>query len=153
MLDKMPASRLLLAPFYSSRMIWKLLILPKEDPMQSDVDDEDRPPCPFCESMHDCAHLLLSIDQVFRTACGGFLMEAFNALWQGVFEANEDDQEFDEGEKFDALIERVTELADAQREYEFEGGPGMSTTYTLLYVSSDIQREKALKAFAGPDTA
>ena len=107
------------------------------------------PQCPFCGSNDDCPHLLLYVDTTFRTAEGGILYESFNERWGDIQAAGEEDSNFDETSQFNDLLEVVDGLANATQEYEFEGGPGMSSDYVAYYVSSESKCEEALQRFLG----
>lgn len=92
--------------------------------------------CPYCGEEGGCAHLLLRIDITFRETCDGLLYRAFDDRWSQMLEAGADAKNFDESGCYDQLVEQVEELSDAESEYEFEGGPGMSSTYRAFYAST-----------------
>jgi hypothetical protein len=116
--------------------------------MDSDEDyEEDQAPnCPFCGSQDSCEHLLLLVDQTFRTAEGGAMFAAFNTRWSEICEAGGDD--FDEREPFEQLLDEVDSLAEASQEYDFEGGPGMSSTYVAYYIESPERVQTAAQNFS-----
>ena len=91
---------------------------------------------PFCNSEDSCEHLLLQVDLTFRDAVGGVIYEAFREKWFSILDANEDNEDFDEGEAFERLLEDVACLADAENCWEFEGGPGQSCNYQAYFCSS-----------------
>jgi hypothetical protein len=131
-----------------------------------DYDDEDNDvqECPYCLSASGCAHLLLRVDRTFRTAEGGALMRAFNDRWSKLCEEGGDD--FDEREPFDGLLDEVDACADSSfqlfylgfgtagpayrwsAEYDHEGGPGMSSVYSIYYVESADAAKEAVARFA-----
>jgi len=106
--------------------------------MITDDEDEEREEssCPFCGSTGDCPHLLLLVDKTFQEVSGGVLFDAFNAR------LSSDDISFDE------LLDEVDSLADAYDRYNFEDGPGSSSTYEVYYVSSAARAKKAKSVFA-----
>jgi len=61
-------------------------------------------------------------------------MRAFNDRWTQLCEDGGDD--FDEREPFDSLLDEVDACADSSAEYDHEGGPGMSSSYSIYYVES-----------------
>ncbi len=98
-----------------------------------DYDDEGgTPECPFCSSANGCAHLLLLVDKTFRLAEGGALMQAFNQRWSMLCEDGGDD--FDERESFESLLDEVDVCADSSADFDQEGGPGMSSSYSICFV-------------------
>lgn len=101
--------------------------------------------CPYCDSPSDCPHLLLLVDQTFRTATGGMLKRAFNLRWSAMCEAGGDT--FDEREPFESLLDEVNDLADASNEYDFDGGPGASSAYINYFAKSEAAVSEALKRF------
>ena len=119
---------------------------------QDDLDQSDDDPyaglprCPYCLSEDDCEHLLLLVDITFRTAEGGILMDRFNARWHELCEAGGDS--FDEYEPFNTLLEDVDRLAERQIEYDFEGGPGMSSSYVGYYIKTLEKSKEALSKFS-----
>jgi len=118
------------------------------DRENADEDDTDgSPACPYCQSTVDCPHLLLLVDKTFRTAEGGLLYEAFNNRWSELSETHCDDPDFDERECFDELLEEIEDLASCSIPYDHEGGPGMSSSYEVHYVSSKLNAQKAQKSF------
>jgi hypothetical protein len=102
--------------------------------------------CPYCSRTDECLHVLLIVDTTFRTAESGVLRKAFNERWTALCENMS--PEFDERESFDALIEEANACADSVSEHHHEGGPGMSSSYTLLYVASAEHAAVAVKRFA-----
>lgn len=129
-----------------------------------DEDDEERdeedleegiedavPECPYCGSSDCCAHLLLLVDLTFHSAEGGSLMAAFDRRWAELCDAGGD--ELDEGEAFAALLEEVAACADSSEEYEYEGGPGMSSSYAVYFIKTPARVEQAVARFrsAGDD--
>ena len=109
-------------------------------------EDDTEPACPYCGSTDDCRHLLLVVDQTFRHAEGGLLMEEFNRRWSDTMQASPDG---DESEPFDALVEEVDVLANATARSASDSVPGMSSAYGIYYVSSVAKGKAALKAFKG----
>lgn len=117
-----------------------------------DYDDEDDvQECPYCSSTSGCAHVLLLVDRTFRTAEGGALMRAFNDRWSKLCEEGGDD--FDEREPFDGLLDEVDACADSSAEYDHEGGPGMSSSYSIYYVQSADAAKQAVERFGRGDEA
>lgn len=107
---------------------------------------EDRQ-CPFCLSKDACEHLLLLVDRTFRVVDGGILMRSFRDHWDKLFE--EGAETFDESECFDDLLDSIDGLSDYSREFDEEGGPGMSSSYSIYYVAASQKAERALSHFAG----
>jgi hypothetical protein len=101
--------------------------------------------CSYCGSDGHCPHLLLLVDQTFRTAEGGALMQAFNRRWGRMCEEGGDD--FDERDHFDELLAEVDDLADDSTEYDHEGGPGGSSSYAIYYAKSAEHRARAVARF------
>ena len=127
--------------------------------MRADDDEDDgdgersESACPYCSSTGACPHLLLLIDKTSRSAEGGLLLDAFDERWNEICDQHEDDPKFDEGSEFDELLAQVDSVADAYDQYDFEGGPGQSSTYEVYYVASVAKGKKALARFsagAGP---
>ncbi len=111
-----------------------------------DYDNEDGgQECPFCSSTTSCGHVLLLVDRTFRTAEGGTLMRKFNARWSKLCEEGGDD--FDEREPFEDLLEEVDSCADSSVDYDHEGGPGMSSSYSIYYVKSAEKADTAVARF------
>lgn len=75
------------------------------------------------------------------------MRRAFNNRWYALCEEGGDD--FNECELFDNLIEEVDSLAEAANTYEQEGRPGMSSTHTIYYTSSETEARNALARFLG----
>ncbi len=119
-----------------------------EDEDENENEDErGESQCPFCSAVAGCPHLLLLADKTFRTAEGGLLREAFNARWSRACLKIEASPELSEGDAFAKLLSEVELHADAFDEYDFEAGPGTSSTYAVYYVSSVSRREKILASF------
>lgn len=120
--------------------------------MSTDEYDEDggAQECPYCSSIEGCDHVLLVVDRTFRTAEGGVLMGVFNDRWSRLREEGGDD--FDEREPFDSLLEEVDSWADSSADYDHEGGPGMSSSYSIYYVESADKADAALVRFASGGT-
>lgn len=97
-------------------------------------ENSDAIECPFCLSQQPCNHLLLVVDQTFRAAEDGLLMDAFNACWNKQCEDGGDD--FDERDGFENLLADVHSLADEFVEYDHDSGPGLSSSYLFFYVRS-----------------
>jgi hypothetical protein len=113
-----------------------------------EFDDEGgAPECPYCSSADDCAHLLLFVDMTFRVAEGGALFKAFNDRWSLLCEQREDDNDFDERESFEDLLSEVDSYADASADYDQEGGPGMSSSYSIYYVDSAEKAKDVVTRF------
>lgn len=110
-----------------------------------DYDDEPAPGCPYCASVNGCTHLLLLVDLTFRSAGNGTLMEAFNDRWSKLCEEGGDD--FDETEPFESLLDEIAACADSFAEYDFEGGPGMSSSCAAYYVESAEAMKEAVARF------
>jgi hypothetical protein len=89
--------------------------------------------CPYCDSENDCEHLLLRIDLTFREFKGGALAAAVEEQWALIMEENSENADFDECEAFDNLLWDVILLADSERYWESDGGPGMSSNYQACY--------------------
>jgi hypothetical protein len=103
------------------------------------------PKCPFCNSSNACEHLLLLVDKTFRSAEGGLLMNAFTHHWNALFDEDED---MDEREVFDSLLEEVADVADAESNYDYEGGPGMSSDYAYYYIKSGEGAKELIERFS-----
>lgn len=103
--------------------------------------------CPYCHSSAGCEHLLLLVDTTFRTAVGGPLMGDFNKQWSKLCEAGGDD--FDEREPFQYLLDCVDCYANASNEYDFEGGPGQSSSYIAYFVDPGKDIGQIIEAFRG----
>ena len=103
--------------------------------------------CPYCKSDQGCEHLLLCLDTTFRQAEGGYLWENFNDAWSIIFYANSEDVNFDEREAFDNLLDRVYDLADKTSEWDFEGGPGSSSTYLNFWISYESKANDLIANF------
>lgn len=101
--------------------------------------------CPYCSSLDSCAHLLLLVDRTFRVAEGGVLMAAFNERWNELCDFGGDD--FDEREPFENLLDEVDAFADASTDYDQEGGPGMSSSYSIYYTDSADKTRDVLAQF------
>jgi hypothetical protein len=112
-------------------------------------DEDGAPECPYCSSLSDCSHVLLLVDTTFRTAEGGVLMRAFNDRWGKLCEKGGDD--YDERESFNGLLDEVDACADSSAEYDHEGGPGMSSSYSIFYVESADAAQEAVARFASGD--
>lgn len=116
------------------------------------MDDEDeqedllqKAECPYCASTDSCPHFLLMVDVTFREASGGPLYYSFRDSWNRI--VDHDDPEFEEDEQFNALLDDVANLADQELEWEFEGGPGMSSTYRLFYCETSQLVNDAVRRF------
>jgi len=103
--------------------------------------------CPYCESDQACEHLLLLIDLTFRTAEGGLLAESFNGRWSKIREEHEGDQDFEEREPFDDLIAEIESISDAIIYYDFDGGPGMSSSYAGFFSQGAQSKQNACESF------
>ena len=111
-----------------------------------DFEDEDGAQrCPYCASSNDCEHLLLLVDRTFRTAEGGALMRVFNEHWSHLCEKGGDD--FDEHQPFEDLLEEVDSSSDYSADFDFEGGPGRSSAYSIYYVKSASRADAVLTHF------
>lgn len=100
-------------------------------------------PCPYCEK-DNCEHLLLVVDETFRTAEGGLLMDSFNSRWTSLFDVDED---VDEADLFDQLIEEVDAFATATAFANQDSVPGLSSPYQVFYVASKVKANAALFLF------
>lgn len=107
--------------------------------------------CPYCHASSGCQHLLLLVDTTFRTAEGGPLMDDFNKQWSGLCEAGGDD--FDEREPFQDLLDCVDSYANATNEYDFDGGPGQSSSHIAYFVDPENNIDQIIKAFRGNGAA
>lgn len=111
-----------------------------------DFEDEDTTQrCPYCSSSNDCEHLLLLVDRTFRTAEGGALMRVFDERWSDLCEKGGDD--FDERQPFEDLLEEVDSISDYSADFDFEGGPGRSSAYSIYYVKSASKVDAVLSRF------
>ena len=108
-------------------------------------DEDEEHKCPFCSSTGHCPHILLLVDTTSRNAEGGVLMSAFNERWSKLCQEGGDD--FDEREPFESLLGEVDSIADVANDYDYEGGPGMSSTYSAYYVDSETKAQDALGRF------
>lgn len=100
-------------------------------------------PCPYCQK-DSCEHLLLVVDETFRTAEGGLLMDSFNSRWKALFD---DDEAIDEKNIFDQLIEEVDALAAATAVINQDSMPGLSSSYQIFYAKSEEKANAALFLF------
>lgn len=100
-------------------------------------------PCPYCQK-DDCEHLLLVVDDTFRTAEGGLLMDSFNSRWTALLDEEKD---IDEKNLFDQLIEEVDALATATAVTNQDSVPGMSSSYQVFYAESKEKAKAALFLF------
>lgn len=73
-------------------------------------------------------------------------MRPFNDRWSRLCEEGGDD--FDESGPFDDLLDEVHSCADAIADSDHEGGPGMSSSYSIYYVESAKKAKAALARFA-----
>ena len=73
-------------------------------------------------------------------------MRSFNDRWSKFCEEGGDD--FDEREPFDGLLDEVDTFADSSDDYDHEGGPGMSSSYSVYYVESAEKAKTALARFS-----
>lgn len=105
---------------------------------------------PYCSRTDECNHVLLVVDRTFRTAEGGVLMDAFNDRWNRLCEDGGDD--FDEREPFENLLEEVDSCADSSTDYDHEGGPGMSSFYSIYYVESAEKANAAVERIVSGGT-
>lgn len=111
-----------------------------------DFEDEDSTQrCPYCSSSNDCEHLLLLVDQTFRTAEGGALMRVFDERLSDLCEKGGDD--FDERQPFEGLLEEVDSISGYSADFDFEGGPGRSSYYSIYYVKSASKVDAVLARF------
>lgn len=100
--------------------------------------------CPYCDSEDLCDHLLLLVDLTFKDVIGGALNDAFRAKWHAILDENSERDDFNENEAFLVLLDDVSCLADEQRYWEFEGGPGQSSDYQAYFCHSTESISKAL---------
>ena len=114
--------------------------------MTDTEDQDDVQRCPYCSQAGGCDHVLLVVDTTFRSADGGPLMKAFNDRWSRLCEEGGDD--FDEREPFEELLDEVDACADSSTEFDLEGGPGMSSSYSIYYVESANKAEYAVSRFS-----
>lgn len=129
-----------------ARSNWDNVYEDGEDPEDDESEGDDEIRCPFCDTMDNCDHLLLMVDQTFRQALGGVLYKAFNAKWSKIVE-DADDPDFFEREPFEELLEEVDALADSELAASPDSAPGMSSTYSYYYCSSKNKTQAALKKF------
>lgn len=101
-------------------------------------------PCPYCQK-DSCEHLLLVVDETFRTAEGGLLMDSFNSRWTALFD--DDDEDIDEKNHFNQLIEEVDALASATAVANQDSVPGLSSSYQIFYAKSKEKANVALFLF------
>ena len=113
--------------------------------MTDTEDQDDVQRCPYCSQADGCDHVLLVVDTTFRSAEGGALMKAFNSRWSRLCEEGGDD--FDEREPFENLLDEVDACADSSTEFDLEGGPGMSSAYSIFYVESADKVKDAVAKF------
>lgn len=78
-------------------------------------------------------------------------MDDFNKRWSELCEAGGED--FDEREPFQDLLDCVDCYANAANEYDFEGGPGQSSSYIYYFVDPDNNIDQIIKAFRVNDAA
>lgn len=107
--------------------------------------------CPYCESEDTCDHLLLQVDLTFNDAIGGALYDDFRAKWLAILDENSERDDFNENEAFLELLDNVACLADEQRYWEFEGGPGQSSDYQAYFCHSAETTAKALSDWSMDD--
>lgn len=89
--------------------------------------------CPYCGGEDICEHLLLLVDLTFRKVQGGAIDNAFEERWWTLLGNSSEDPNFDEGEAFQNLLDEVMYLADAERDWETEEEPGISSYYQAYY--------------------
>lgn len=112
-----------------------------------DTEGSEDQRCPFCDDTNSCEHHLLTVDATFRGAEGGELYEAFTKRWAELQQAEEDNPKFNEGQKFDELLNEVNDLADAEMNFEIDQGPGMSSAYQSYYCKTKERTQEAIKRF------
>ena len=122
-----------------------------------DDDDYDEPEdqdqtCPFCESLDSCPHLLLRVDMTFRSSEYGLLDDAFSARWSRIFESQGDDPNFDKDVAFMELVDEVADLSDAELHLDSEGGPGMSSSINVYYISTPEKAADLVSRFREANT-
>lgn len=108
-----------------------------------DDEEDDQSPsgCPFCGEF-GCEHLLISIDESFRSADGGPLADAFNNYWGNLTEAGGDN--FDEYEPWLELIEQCENFG-CRDEYYRDSGPMTATNTVDLYCATAEKVSEAVK--------
>lgn len=122
-----------------------------EDELHTDVEEGIHPGCPYCASRESCEHHLLTVDLLFRTASDGPLYSKFNRAWSAAYEvADVSGTDVDEAHEFERCLDAISVVADAEQDYEFEGGPGQSTTYRSFFCSSKKRVDAAVARFNGP---
>lgn len=126
-----------------ARANWESVYEDGEEPEDEGSEDVH---CPFCHTTDSCEHLLLVVDQTFRQAEGGVLYKAFNSRWNQVVHDAED-SDFDERELFEELLQEVDSLSEAEETASPDTVPGMSSTYSYYYCSSEEKTQAALKQF------
>lgn len=55
---------------------------------------------------------------------------------------NEDNDGFDERTEFDQLLDEINAISDEFIEWDFEGVPGMSTTYTKYFIETGVDKRQ-----------
>lgn len=112
---------------------------PQDDdhPWDRDPPEEDICPiCPYCKSEFECEHVLLKVDLTFNETCGP-LSDSFEKLWGTIYEENnageDEDECFNYDETYASLLEEVPEYG---LYWDFEGGPGLSSSNISYYCDS-----------------
>ena len=116
----------------------------KEQERRQMSDESIFDPCPYCQK-DGCEHLLLVVDETFRTAEGGLLMDSFNSRWTTLFD--DDDEDIDEKNRFNQLIEEDDALASATAVANQDSLPGLSSSYQIFYAESKEKANVALFLF------
>ena len=111
-----------------------------------DEDHSEMPACPYCSEEDECPHFLLLADTTFQTVEGGLLYEAFVERRDRLCEENDDDSDT-AGDVFKALLSEVEALADAEREHDFEAGPGTASRNLHFFAASESRAEEILQSF------
>ena len=104
--------------------------------MEEIEEETEEHVCPFCGKEDDCPHILLIVDECFRTASGGELYSIFNDVWATNFPGVDDiDEDFDESEEFAEILEVVDNHCAGLSAFDVDS-PGQSTTFTTYYFNS-----------------
>ena len=95
--------------------------------------------CPFCNAANPCEHHLVSIDLTFREILGGPLSEWLSARLAELYEREESNEDFCVSDSLEDILYDVSVASDGEREEDFEGAPGMSSSIRHFYCSTDAR--------------
>lgn len=109
-----------------------------------DEENEERPPCPYCDSEDDCPHLLLRVSVTFNKFEGP-LAAPVESSWSELLETHEEDNRFDERDALDKLLFDVARAADAENEYVFDGTPRLSGRVRIFWCETSERVQQLLK--------